>query len=58
MTVKPATRRSVVLMFVFVSFTAAAQEKPTLLVIDGDPLQSAIFLRNPRHVVKNGVIVK
>jgi imidazolonepropionase-like amidohydrolase len=35
-----------------------AGKKADVLVIDGDPLQSAIFLRHPRLVVKDGVIVK
>ncbi len=38
--------------------TIEAGKKGDILVIDGDPLQSAIFLRHPRHVVKDGVIIK
>jgi imidazolonepropionase-like amidohydrolase len=38
--------------------TIEAGKKADILVIDGDPLQSAVFLRHPSHVVKDGVIFK
>ena len=38
--------------------TIEVGKKADLLVIDGDPLRSFVFLRHPAHVIKNGTVYR